>query len=177
MNATMQDDGEILLTRVLDAPRALVWQAWTDPAHFARWFGPASVAVRNCHIDARPGGTICFLHEAMDGSELKVEVAGVFEEVVAPQRLVILFGFVDAEGRPATHPLVPDWPRHARLRTEVTLAERDGRTLLTVRQTIVPLEAAASAGVRKERGLARQGWTQTLDRLDALLAGVTARSG
>ena len=170
MNATAEDEGEILLTRVLDAPRALVWQAWTDPAHLMRWFGPESIAVTNCTIDARPGGTIRFVHEATDGSGLKVDVAGVFEEVVAPQRLVILFGFVDADGRPATHPLVPDWPLHARLRTEVTLAERDGKTLLTVRQTVVPQEAAASAGVRKERGLARAGWAETLDRLDALVS-------
>jgi uncharacterized protein YndB with AHSA1/START domain len=171
MNATTHDEGEILLTRVLDAPRALVWQAWTDPTHFARWFGPESVAVKNCTIDARPDGTIRFRHEAADGSGLRVDVAGTFEEVVAPQRLVILFGFVDAEGRPATHPLVPDWPLHARLRTEVTLAERDGKTLLTVRQSVVPQEAAASAGVRKERGLARAGWAETLARLDAFVSG------
>jgi len=168
MNATT-DEGEILFTRVLDAPRALVWQAWTDPAHFVRWFGPASIAVKNCAIDARPGGTIRFRHEAADGSGLKVDVAGAFEEVDAPRRLVILFNFVDADGRPATHPLVPDWPLRARLRTEVTLDERNGGTLLTVRQTVVPKEAAASAGVRKERGLAREGWAETLDRLEVLV--------
>jgi uncharacterized protein YndB with AHSA1/START domain len=169
-------DGEILLTRVLDAPRTLVWNAWTDPTHFVHWFGPASVAVRNCRIDARPGGIIRFAHEATDASGLKVDVEGVFEEVVAPQQLVILFGFVDAAGQPATHPLVPDWPLHARLRTAVTFDERDGNTLLTIRQTVVPKEAAASAGVRTERGLAREGWAQTLDRLDTMIAGERGRA-
>jgi uncharacterized protein YndB with AHSA1/START domain len=176
MTETNADLGEIRLTRVLDAPRTLAWKAWTDPVHFVRWFGPASVAVRNCRIDARPGGVIRFSHEATDASGLKVDVAGVFEEAVAPQRLVILFGFVDAAGQPATHPLVPDWPLHARLRTAVTFEERAGKALLTVRQTVVPKEAAASAGVRKERSLAREGWAQTLDRLDTMIAGERGRA-
>ncbi len=175
MNATT-DESEILLIRVLDAPRALVWQAWTDPAHFVCWFGPRSIAVKDYAIDARPGGAIRFRHEAADGSGLKVDVAGTFEEVVAPRRLVILFGFVEADGRPATHPRVPDWPLHARLRTEVTLDEREGGTLLTVRQTVVPKEAAASPGVRKERGLAREGWAETLDRLEVLVVHTRSRA-
>jgi uncharacterized protein YndB with AHSA1/START domain len=166
---------EIVLTRVLDAPRELVWEAWTVAAHLSKWFAPPGIAVTDCMIDLRPGGVIRFTHEATDGSGLKVAVHGAFEEIVPQQRLVMRFGFVDARGEPAAHPLVPDWPLHARLITEVTLADRSGKTELTVRQRVVPPEAAASAGVQKERKLAREGWHLTLDRLAALLAAEGGR--
>lgn len=166
------DAGDIDITRLLDAPRALVWRVWTDQAHFVRWFGPPSVAVTRCRIDARPSGIIRFTHEATDGSGLRVSVNGVFEEVIEPERLVMLLGFVDDAGQPATHQLIPDWPLHARLRTIVTFAEREARTLLSVRQFVVPADAAASAGVQRERRMAREGWGLTLDRLGDLLAEV-----
>jgi uncharacterized protein YndB with AHSA1/START domain len=162
--------GELVLTRLLDAPRALVWSAWTDPVHFVRWFGPTSVTVKNCVIDPRPGGVIRFSHETADGS-LKVHVSGVFEEVVEPQRLAMRLGFVDADGKPAAPAMVADWPVHARLLTIVTLAERGAKTLLTVEQRVVPPEAAGLAAVQKERRLAREGWAETLDRLDRVVVG------
>jgi uncharacterized protein YndB with AHSA1/START domain len=174
MNATARNGAaiefeEIVLTRLLAAPRPLVWTAWTDPAHFSRWFGPPSIAVTGCSIDARRGGIIRFCHEATDGS-LRVDVHGVFEEVIEPERLVMLLGFVDGAGNPAAHPLIPDWPLHAQLRTIVTLAESGTKTLLTVRQLVVPADAATSAGVKRERRMAREGWELTLDRLGHMLA-------
>ncbi len=166
---TQEAAAELVLTRLLDAPQALVWDAWTVADHFSKWFGPPGVAVKNCTIDPRPGGIIRFTHEATDASGLKVEILGRFEEVVPRERLVIRLGFVDESGHPAAHPLVPDWPLHARLVTEVTLADRAGKTELTVRQRVVPAEAALSAGVQTERKLAREGWALTLDRLEPLL--------
>jgi uncharacterized protein YndB with AHSA1/START domain len=180
MNATSEQAAhaeaeELVLTRVLDAPRALVWRAWTVSKHFSKWFGPPTIAITDCAIDPRPGGTIRFTHQATDGSGLKVEILGTFDEVIPQQRLAIRFGFVDGGGRPAAHPLVPDWPLHARLLTVVTLADRNGKTELTVRQRVVPAEAAASAGVQNERKLAREGWQLTLDRLDALMEAEAGR--
>jgi uncharacterized protein YndB with AHSA1/START domain len=80
-------------------------------------------------------------------------------------------GFVDGEDKPAAPAMVADWPVHARLLTIVTLEERGTKTLLTVEQRVVPPEAAGLAAVQKERRLAREGWAETLDRLDRVVTG------
>jgi uncharacterized protein YndB with AHSA1/START domain len=163
------EDGMVHLTRLLKAPRALVWKAWTEPEHFARWFAPRNIAVTNCTIDLRVGGLVRFAHEATDGSGFRLDVQGSFDEIVAPERLVIRFGFVDRAGRPTAPPFMPDWPVAARMLTVVTLEEREGATLLTVDQRVTPADSTTLAAVREERRMAREGWGETLDRLEELV--------
>jgi uncharacterized protein YndB with AHSA1/START domain len=167
--------GLVRFTRHLKAPRALVWRLWTEPQHFARWFAPHTIAVTNCTIDPRPGGSIHFAHEATDGSGLRVGVQGIFDEVVAPERLVIRFGFVDRSGRPAAPSFMPDWPVDSWLLTTVTLAERDGGTFMSCEQRVTPADRATLAAVQEERKMAREGWGQTLERLEMLVAAETGR--
>ena len=99
---------DLLDDREFAVPRELVFEAWTVPEHFARWFGPDGVEVPVCEIDARPGGEIRFHHRFPTG-EL-VSIKGVFDEVVAPARLRFTFTFVDAEDRPTAPPQLLDWP-------------------------------------------------------------------
>jgi uncharacterized protein YndB with AHSA1/START domain len=169
-----QEAGLVHLTRLLKAPRLLVWKVWTQPEHLVRWFGPHAIAVTNCTIDLRPGGIIRFTHEATDGSGLRINVQGRFDEVVAPELLVIRFGFVDNSGEPAAPSVVPDWPIEARLLTIVSLAEHEQGTLLTIEQVVTPDDLITIAAVREERRMARAGWAETLDRLEALVAAEQA---
>jgi uncharacterized protein YndB with AHSA1/START domain len=159
---------ELVLTRVFEAPRALVFQAWTRAEHFVRWFGPPGVELPFCELDARPGGVIHFCHQFGKGERLWVK--GVFREVLPPRRLVFTHGFVDAEGRPGRPPMYPDWPLEAVYTTTVILEEHPRGTRLTVRQAVAPPAVAASAIVARERRMAHEGWLPTLDRLAALLA-------
>jgi uncharacterized protein YndB with AHSA1/START domain len=162
--AQTEDAADLNLSRVIDAPREVLFNVWTNEAHFAQWFGPREVTLPFCKIDPRPGGVLHFCHRLRDGTE--VWIRGVYREFVAPERLVFSLSFVDASGRPAAHPMFPDWPLDAVFLTTVTFADLDGKTQLTVRQVLEPPEAAATDTVKRERQAARAGWTETLDRLD-----------
>ena len=144
---------ELTLTRVFAAPRALVFQAWTDPKHVAQWWGPEGFTNPVCEVDARVGGSLRIVMRAPDGTEYPM--IGVFREVVAPERLVFTNTPVDAQGKPLMDGL-----------TTVTFAEHDGGTKLTVHTRAAGLAPQAA---RMLEGM-EAGWGQTLDRLVAYVA-------
>jgi len=159
--------GEVV-SRVFDAPRELVFEAWTQPEHFTRWFGPHGTEVVACEIDARPGGEIRFGHRSGDGSTLYLK--GTFREVVEGERLVFVIGFVDEHGRPGGHPMFPDWPLETMLGTTVTLQSVDDGTRVTVAQFVEPPEIASHPEVKRNQQLAREGWMQVFERLGGHLS-------
>ncbi|MBW3628767.1 MAG: SRPBCC domain-containing protein, partial [Gemmatimonadetes bacterium] len=78
-------DREIVMTRVFDAPRELVFDAWTDPAHVAEWYGPNGFSLTVHEMDVRPGGTWRFIMHGPDGTDYPNRI--VYREVVRPERL------------------------------------------------------------------------------------------
>jgi uncharacterized protein YndB with AHSA1/START domain len=78
---------EITITRVFDAPRELVWKAWTEPDQLAQWWGPRGSSAEKITMDVRPGGTFSVTSVSPDGNEMTV--AGVYREVIEPERLVL----------------------------------------------------------------------------------------
>lgn len=152
--------GELVLMRVFDAPRELVFKAWTEPEHFARWWGPKGWTVPVCQIDLRPGGRILFCMRSPEGQD--VWNGGVYREVSPPERLVSTDYFADEHGNPVSptqYGLSPDFPAEALV--TVTFEEQAGKTKLTLRQTVPPA-VAAQAG-------AQQGWNESFDKLAAYL--------
>lgn len=89
---------ELTITRIFNAPRALVWRAWTDPAHLVHWWGPRGFTLPGCELDLRPGGAYRFHMRGPEGDDHWLR--GVFREIVEPQRLVYSACWVDAEGKP-----------------------------------------------------------------------------
>lgn len=140
---------ELVITRVFDAPRPLVFKAWTDPGHAIKWWGPRGYPATHLTMDVRPGGAwrAC-LRSRETGKELWHR--GVFREVVAPERLVFTFAWEEAGERG--------------LETLVTIAFADegGKTRMTFRHG--PFQSVA------ERDGHRGGWTSAFDRLDERLA-------
>ncbi len=114
---------EVTITRVFDAPRELVWKAWTEPEHFAHWFGtpPFTTPVATIELDVRPGGAwrATMVHEE-DGTELPFR--GVYREVVEPERLVLTFDDVDDPSNPRVEVLT------------VTFTDLDGKTEVVAHQ-------------------------------------------
>jgi uncharacterized protein YndB with AHSA1/START domain len=159
--------GDLEFTRLIDAPRDLVFAVWTEAKHFAQWFGPHEVEVPFCKIEPRPGGLIHFCHRLRG---LEIWVKGVYREFVAGERLVFELRFVDADGRAIAHPMFPDWPLDAIILTTVTFADRGGKTELDIRQQILPAEAAAKDVVKRLREATSAGWTETLERLTEYLS-------
>lgn len=117
-------DQEIVLTRAFDAPRDLVFEAWTNPEHVRSWWGPRSHTMLVCEADVRPGGTWRYVSRTEDGAE--VPFKGVYREVSAPDRLVYTEMY-DVEPYNAGDPAV----------NTVTFTEKDRKTLVTV-TTVYP---------------------------------------
>lgn len=155
------------LSRVFDAPRALVFEAWTKAEHFARWFGPREAEIFGCEIDARPGGVIRFGHR-LRGMTLHLE--GKFVEVVPDERIVFTTAFVDEHGQPAAHPMFPDWPLEVSIEMTVTLEDVGQGTRVTVAHRPLPPELATHPATKRWAPLALQGSSEVLDRLGAHLS-------
>jgi uncharacterized protein YndB with AHSA1/START domain len=133
---------EIVITRVFDAPRELVFQMWTDPEHVAKWWGPKGFTSTIYEMDVKEGGVWRFVMHGPDGTDYKNLV--IYDEIVKPERLVY------------SHVSGP------RFQMMVKFAERGGKTELTARMIFE--SAAERARVIKEFG-ALEGLSQTIGRL------------
>ncbi len=145
-------EGTVTLTRVFDAPRALLWQAWTDPNMMAQWFGPRHFTVPVCELDPQEGGVLRIVMRGPDGNDYPMK--GIFLEVEPPERLVFSNIAVDRDGN---HLLEGE--------TSVTFTEQAGKTTLTLKTHAVgcvPLAAQMLAGMEA-------GWTQSIDKLAELV--------
>ena len=143
---------DVTLTRVLDAPRELVWAAWTDPVRMAQWWGPHHFTNPVCEIDARVGGRFLVHMKAPDGTVYPM--TGTFTEVVKPERLRFK---AFAEALDGTKYLESD--------TTVTFEQDGARTRLTVKASARGLHPAAPQML----GGMEAGWSQSLERLQALV--------
>lgn len=83
-------DREIVVSRIFDAPRELVWEAWTDPRHVVHWWGPDGFTTTIAKMDVRPGGTWELVMHGPDGTDYPNR--SVFTEVVKPERICFLHG-------------------------------------------------------------------------------------
>jgi uncharacterized protein YndB with AHSA1/START domain len=145
---------EVVITRIFDAPRGLVFKAWTDPEHMARWWGPNGFTNPICDLDARVGGAWRIVMRSPAGIEYPC--GGVYREIVEPERLVFTNIATDNEGNPVLDGL-----------TTVIFAEHGGKTKLTLQTRAVALVAHATAYLAGMEA----GWTQSLERLAEELAG------
>lgn len=145
--------GELVITRVFDAPPDIVFKAWTDPKQMEQWWGPDCFTNPVCELDPRPGGVWRIIMRAPDGMEY--ECGGVYREVVKPERLVFTNNAYDREGQSLLEGV-----------TSVTFAAQGGKTKLTLETRVVGLVSYAAqmlAGMEA-------GWNQSLDRLAGLVA-------
>ncbi|MBV8135498.1 MAG: SRPBCC domain-containing protein [Deltaproteobacteria bacterium] len=138
-------DRVLVITRLFDGPRSLVFKAWTDSGHLAHWFGPRGFEMTFCKMDLRPGGSYRFGMHSAEGTEHWLQ--GVYQEIVEPEKLVCTYAWADANGN-ATRP---------ETLLELTFAEQDGKTSMTLRQSVFESVTACD--------LHRGGWTSSLDRL------------
>ena len=173
MAASQEHVGEaFVLTRHFAAPRALVFEAFTQLDHLNRWMGPKGFALVDSTLDLRPGGVFHYGMRGPDGSTMWGQ--WIFREIVAPERLVVVVQFSDAAGGVTRHPLAGDWPLSTLSTT--TFTEQDGGTLLTLRWQALDASAAESKRFDASHDGMRQGWGGTMDQLAAYLASVQAGS-
>jgi len=147
--ADKKPEFELVLERVFDAPRALVFRAWAEPERIAKWFAPKPLTLRVDKMDFRAGGAFKMAMVWPDGREH--DFGGAYVEVVPPEKLVWTGEF-------------PGDPKD-NIRTEVVFEDLGAKTRLKVRQTFSVLTDVN----RQPTQGAKQGWTMTLDQLAEFL--------
>jgi uncharacterized protein YndB with AHSA1/START domain len=149
LNVTTPTDREIVMTRVFDAPRELVWDAWTNPKYLPQWLlGPEGWTMPVCEIDLRPGGTWHYVWRKANGAEMAM--TGSYREVAPPERLV------------STEQWGPEWPETV---NTMILTESGGQTTVTLTMAYPSREtrdAALKTGMK-------DGSERSFERLDDML--------
>ena len=169
MSARIADDARTLrIERMFDAPRELVFDAWTRPEQLMQWYAPRGCTIQLVNFDARPGGRFhwCIRNPSFGDCWC----VGAYKKIVRPERIVYTLVTADSAGNeiePAQAGHDPRWPRESLV--TVTFADVRGATLLTLEQNV--LESLA-----KHTG-AHPSWLQMLDRLAEVVGVRKASNG
>jgi uncharacterized protein YndB with AHSA1/START domain len=147
-NSTVGSSRELVITRILDAPREVVFEAWIDPKQMAKWWGPKGFTNPVCEMDVRAGGSLRIVMRGPDGVDYPM--TGVFCQVAEPERLVFTAVARDEHDNPLLESL-----------TTVAFAKNRGKTKLTVQASAVGLAPVAPQMLDGMEA----GWTQSLERL------------
>ncbi|MBZ0264308.1 SRPBCC domain-containing protein [bacterium] len=161
MSDAAKHEEQFVFSRVFDAPRELVFKVWTEAEHFKHWWGPKDWETPVCDLDFRVGGTLRYCMKNSQGHESWGITT--FQEIVPPEKLVLVDRFTDSEGNDAdiTKFGIPEgWPDEMLI--TVLFEDVDGKTRLTVTSGVAP-ELAKQVG-------ADIGWEQSMDKLEMYLA-------
>lgn len=148
---------DLVLTRVFNAPREKVWEAWTNPEQLKKWWGPKDFTAPEMTSDLRKGGAYLYCVQAPNGQ--KIYITGIFKEIKPPEKLIFTGGFADEHGN-----TVPGsyygMDGHERGIQTVQLEDLDDKTKLTLRQEGLPSEKIAEED---------RSWNQSFDKLAQIL--------
>lgn len=166
---TDQQNG-IVIERVFDAPRELVWKAWTDPEMIKKWWGPEGFTAPSIKIDFREGGKYIYAMQGPKGSEWDrvMYSSGVFKEIIPHEKIVSTDYFSDENGnkiKPSDEGQDENFPTE--MSVTITFDEReDGKTKLTIFYPKVENEAQYEAMLKS--GM-KEGWSSSLDKMEKAL--------
>ena len=141
----------MLLTRIINAPRELVYKAWSDPKQMEQWWGPKGFTASGAKLDPKPGGIfqICMDHPDFPNHWMK----GNFDEVIPNEKLVFSGGaFIDDSGEAGLTTI-----------NTVTFEDHNGKTKLTVHALVTSFKPELKSSID---GM-NEGWSQTIDKLEA----------
>lgn len=159
------EEWQLLVSRVFDAPRGLVFAAWSDPDLLAQWWGPKGFTIRVLTLDFRPGGVFHYVTKSPHGQEMWGTF--VYREIVPPERIVFVSAFADEAGNPTRSPFSPTWPLH--ILNLLTLTEDEGKTTLTLRATPYNATAEERETFVAARDSLWRGYAGTMDTLATFL--------
>src|SRR5689334_20419107 len=155
------------LSRTFHAPRALVWEVYSNAEHLSKWWGPAGFTWLRGTLDFRPGGVFHYGMRAPTGQEMWGKF--VYREIAAPERLAFTNSFSDRDGNTVRAPFAEDWPLE--VLNELTSTEANDATTVAMRGT--PFNATDAEKKRFEamKPSMNMGFKGTLDQLEEYLAG------
>lgn len=156
------------ISREFDAPRDLVWEAWTNREHLMKWFGPRGCTIITANLDFRHGGSFHYCMATSDGNRMWGKF--VYREIVPPRKIVLVNSFSDEAGGLTRHPGSATWPLEMLHTT--TLTERDGKTTMTIEWVPINATETERQTFDSMHGSMQQGWTGTFQQLEEYLAKV-----
>ena len=168
-SAPPSGERELVITRVFDAPRKLVWKALTESDRLARWWGPTGFTMLVRTLDLRPGGVFHYAMRSPDGHIMWGRF--LYRNIEAPTRLVFVNSFADEEGNIARAPFSSTWPLE--ILNTLTLDEAGGKTTLTLRGGPINATEEERETFWNAQESTRQGFAGTFDQLAAYLAEET----
>ncbi len=158
------------ISRAFDAPRALVYKAWTEAERLAQWWGPKGFTNEVKQLDLKPGGIFHYSMVLPDGAKMWGRF--IFKEIVPPERLVFVVSFSDESAGIVRSPFCDIWPLETL--STVTLVEQDGQTIVTMEGTPINASEEECKTFTDSFASMTQGWTGTLDQLTDYLKKATA---
>ncbi|MEK8131671.1 SRPBCC domain-containing protein [Paenibacillus filicis] len=167
MSSIPNQSFEIAFTRVFDSPRELVFKAWAEPEHFAKWWGPKGFSLEVVKMDVRPGGMFLGYQTSPDGSHV-MWGKFTYQEVVAPEKVVFIQSFSDEQGNTIRAPFNANWPLE--IMNVITLEENDGKTTLTLKGGPLNASVEEQAAYDGMAPMLKQGLEGTFDQLADYLA-------
>jgi uncharacterized protein YndB with AHSA1/START domain len=171
MPLTETKSADFVISRVFDAPRDLVWKCFTDPEHMKRWWGPKGFTNFSSKMDFRAGGRYHYGLKSPDGMTMWGRM--IYREIVPPEKIVFINSFSDEQAGLSRHPMAPSWP--IEMLSIFTFEEQpDGKTRFTVRWSPHNATAEEQRAFDQGHGSMTQGWSGTLDQLEAYLAKANA---
>jgi uncharacterized protein YndB with AHSA1/START domain len=165
-----EQPGDFVVSREFDAPRETLWACLTEPDRMRQWWGPKGCKVIAASMDLRPGGSYHYGLEMPNGQTMWGKF--VFREIVAPERLHFINFFSDEKGGVTRHPLAPNWPLE--MLSTFALVQANGATRFTVRwspHNATKEERETFDSPEMRIGMT-QGWTGTMDQLEAYIASL-----
>jgi uncharacterized protein YndB with AHSA1/START domain len=157
---------DFVASRVYDAPRDLVWKAFTEPERMKEWWGPKGFKVIASKMDLRPGGGYHYGMQAPNDSAMWGKF--VFREIVAPERMVLINSFSDEACGITRHPMSPTWPLE--MLSTFTFEDVGGKTKVTIRWAPHNATDEERKTFDTSHDSMRQGWGGTMDQLADYLA-------
>ncbi|MGH6870461.1 MAG: SRPBCC domain-containing protein [Rhizomicrobium sp.] len=164
--AAESDSPEVVITRVFDAPRDMLWMVHSQAGHLAKWWGPKGFEWLKGTLDFRPGGLFHYGMRAPSGDEMWGKF--VYREIAAPEKIVFVNSFSDKDANTVRAPFAADWPLE--VMNTLTFSESGGKTTLTLRggpHNATPAEIARFIAMMPSMN---QGFGGTYDQLAAYLA-------
>lgn len=144
----MAEKKEMLLTRIFNAPREMVFNAWVDEKQMAQWWGPRGFTNPVCKLDVKPGGAILIRMEGMGHAN---DMHGTFNEIVAPEKIVFTTRAFDTE-----------------ILNTLIFEDMDGKTRLTIHAEVIYYPPALEEAID---GM-NEGWKQSMDKLDEFINNI-----
>ncbi|TGK18212.1 SRPBCC family protein [Leptospira kmetyi] len=160
MSNPNQTSKDLVITRIFNAPREIVFDAWTVPEQLKQWWGPNGFTTPVCKVDFRVGGRFLFCMRAPDGQEFWS--TGEYREIARPEKIVQTDSFADKDGNPvpASHyGMQGDWPEF--LLVNLLFEDQQGKTKFTLRHSGIP------EGEIFE--MTKASWSEMFDKLEPIV--------